>query len=58
MQRAFEKMGRPEDAPFDEPTTIQRQGRSEEVANVVVFLLGPESTFVSGACYSVDGGWA
>lgn len=51
-------MGRPEDAPFDEPTTIQRQGRSEEVANVVVFLLGPESTFVSGACYSVDGGWA
>ncbi|KFH45411.1 Levodione reductase-like protein [Hapsidospora chrysogenum ATCC 11550] len=58
MQKAFEKMGRPVDAPFDEPTTIQRQGKAEEVAAVIVFLLGPESTFVSGACYSVDGGWS
>lgn len=57
MQKAFKKLGLPENPPFNEPTTIQRQGKSEEVAAVIVFLLGPESTFVSGACYSVDGGW-
>lgn len=58
MQAAFRKMGLTEDPPFNEPTTILRQGKAEEVAAVIVFLLGPESTFVSGACYSVDGGWA
>lgn len=58
MQKAWDRLGRPADAPFDEPTAFQRQGKAEEVANVVVFLLGPESTFVSGACYSVDGAWS
>lgn len=57
MQKAWDRAGRPKDAPFDEPTAFQRQGKAEEVANVVAFLLGPESTFVSGACYSVDGAW-
>ncbi len=57
MQRAFEKMGRAPDAPCDEPSAIKRQGSAEEVAKVVVFLLSSESSFVTGACYSVDGGW-
>ena len=57
MQKAWDRLGRPKDAPFDEPSAIQRQGKAEEVANVVAFLLGPESTFVSGSCYSVDGAW-
>lgn len=57
MQKAWDRIGRPADAPFDEPTAIRRQGTAEEVANVVVFLLGPESSFVTGACYSVDGSW-
>jgi NAD(P)-dependent dehydrogenase (short-subunit alcohol dehydrogenase family) len=57
MQQAWDRQGRPVDAPFDEPTAFQRQGTPEEVANVVGFLLGPESTFVSGSVYSVDGGW-
>lgn len=57
MQKAWDRIGRPKDAPFDEPTAMQRQGTAEEVANVFVFLLGPDSTFVSGACYSVDGAW-
>lgn len=57
MQQAWDALGRPADAPFDEPTAFQRQGTAEEVAKVVCFLLGPESTFVSGSCYSVDGAW-
>ncbi|OJJ06607.1 hypothetical protein ASPVEDRAFT_32897 [Aspergillus versicolor CBS 583.65] len=57
MQGHWDRIGRPADAPFDDPIAFQRQGTPEEVANVVLFLLGPESSFVSGSCYSVDGGW-
>ncbi|KAK0390514.1 hypothetical protein NLU13_0018 [Sarocladium strictum] len=57
LQQAWDQVGRPADAPFDEPSAFQRRGTPEEVANVVGFLLGPESTFVSGSVYSVDGGW-
>ncbi|KAI9045466.1 SDR family NAD(P)-dependent oxidoreductase [Aspergillus affinis] len=57
MQASWDRMGRPSDAPFDDPIAFQRQGTAEEVANVVGFLLGPESSFVSGSCYSVDGAW-
>ncbi|KAH7155973.1 short chain dehydrogenase/ reductase [Dactylonectria macrodidyma] len=57
MQRFWDSIDRPSNAPFDEPIAFQRQGTAEEVANVVVFLLGPESSFVSGSCYSVDGAW-
>jgi NAD(P)-dependent dehydrogenase (short-subunit alcohol dehydrogenase family) len=33
-----------------------RQGGPEEIANVVVFLLSEEASFVSGAVYVADGG--
>ncbi|KAH7242421.1 hypothetical protein BKA59DRAFT_398914 [Fusarium tricinctum] len=57
MKKAWDMHNRPEDAKFDEPTAFQRQGTSEECANVIAFLLGPESTFVSGSVYEVDGAW-
>ncbi|EWG47142.1 oxidoreductase [Fusarium verticillioides 7600] len=57
MKKAWDMHNRPEDAAFDEPTAFQRQGTSEECANVIAFLLGPESTFVSGSVYEVDGAW-
>ncbi|EMT66378.1 Short-chain dehydrogenase/reductase aba4 [Fusarium odoratissimum] len=57
MKKAWDMHNRPDDAAFDEPTAFQRQGTSEECANVIAFLLGPESTFVSGSVYEVDGAW-
>ena len=36
---------------------IKRNGTPEEMASLVAFLLGPESTYVSGAVYGADGGW-
>jgi NAD(P)-dependent dehydrogenase (short-subunit alcohol dehydrogenase family) len=57
MQRNWDMAGRPKDAPFNDPTAFQRQGTAEEVGHVLAFLLGPDSKFVSGSVYSVDGGW-
>ncbi|CAM1510280.1 Fc.00g006150.m01.CDS01 [Cosmosporella sp. VM-42] len=57
MQKAWDIHSRPEDAAFDEPTAFQRLGTPEECASVIAFLLGPESTFVSGSVYEVDGAW-
>jgi NAD(P)-dependent dehydrogenase (short-subunit alcohol dehydrogenase family) len=37
-------------------TPISRLAKSEEVATVIGFLLGEESSFVTGSVYTVDGG--
>jgi NAD(P)-dependent dehydrogenase (short-subunit alcohol dehydrogenase family) len=37
---------------------LERKGRPEEIASIVAFLLSDESTFVTGAIWSADGGWA
>jgi len=39
------------------PSAIKRRGKPEEVAALIAYLLGPESTFTSGVAYSIDGGW-
>lgn len=40
---------------FDTP--LPRAGTPEEAANLVTFLLSEASTFITGAVYSIDGGW-
>ncbi len=39
------------------PTAIKRTGTAEEMAGVIAFLLGPESSYVTGSVYGADGGW-
>jgi len=36
---------------------LRRLGQPDEVASVVVFLVSPESSYVTGAEITVDGGW-
>ncbi|TQS31612.1 hypothetical protein Golomagni_08099, partial [Golovinomyces magnicellulatus] len=56
MEQALERLGTTND-PFEAPSAIKRYGTPEEVAAIIGFLLGNESTFVSGSVYAVDGGW-
>jgi NAD(P)-dependent dehydrogenase (short-subunit alcohol dehydrogenase family) len=36
---------------------MQRLGKPEEVASLIEWLLSDGSTYVTGACMGVDGGW-
>lgn len=36
---------------------LRRRGQADDVASVVSFLLGPDSTFITGQAVCVDGGW-
>ncbi len=51
----------PESADFAVQQKAQiplgRFGKPEEVAGLVAFLAGPDSTFINGATINVDGGW-
>jgi NAD(P)-dependent dehydrogenase (short-subunit alcohol dehydrogenase family) len=40
-----------------EAQALKRRGTVEELAAVVSFLAGPESSFVTGQTLNVDGGW-
>jgi len=41
---------------FVENSTVGRFGQPADIADMVAFLVGPESTFVSAGLFSVDGG--
>ena len=36
---------------------IDRMGTPDEVARLIAFLLSDESTYTTGACYTIDGGF-
>lgn len=36
---------------------LGRVGKAEEAASLIAFLLGDESKYITGAAYSIDGGW-
>ena len=36
---------------------IDRKGTPDEVARLIAFLLSDESTYTTGACYAIDGGF-
>ncbi len=36
---------------------LRRNGKPEEVASLISFLLSDESTYITGNCISIDGGW-
>lgn len=44
-------------ATTKEKTPMARAGLPEEVADIIVFLSGPEASFVNGATWTVDGGY-
>lgn len=52
----------PASGPFAESLkalmALPRYGRAEEIAAMVSYLAGPEAGFVTGACLTIDGGFA
>jgi len=43
-------------APQKANTALDRYGRADEVAALVAFVAGPESSYITGANLTVDGG--
>jgi len=38
-------------------TPMKRLGEADEIAEMVVWLSSDRASYVTGACYNVDGGW-
>ena len=52
----------PEEGAFAETLkgflAIKRYAKGDEIAGMVAYLAGPEAAFVTGACLTIDGGFA
>lgn len=59
VDQIYKAMGAGDFPGFGEgdPGALGRKGDPEEVAELVSFLLGPESGFVNGVVVPVEGGW-
>ncbi|MBI4024388.1 MAG: SDR family oxidoreductase [Verrucomicrobia bacterium] len=55
-KRLYRQLTRRQLADIRRRTILQRIADPSEVANVVVFLLSAKASFVTGACWVVDGG--
>jgi NAD(P)-dependent dehydrogenase (short-subunit alcohol dehydrogenase family) len=42
--------------PQKAATALERYGRPDEIAAMVAFVAGPESSYITGANFTVDGG--
>jgi NAD(P)-dependent dehydrogenase (short-subunit alcohol dehydrogenase family) len=40
-----------------DPGALARKGDAEEVAELIVFLLSEQSSFINGTVIPVEGGW-
>lgn len=50
--------GRLDLEPLRRRTPMNRLGTPKEIADLCVFLATPESSFITGQIYAVDGGWS
>lgn len=59
LRRSFGRAAEPEAAQARSVARhpLGRLGRPEEVARAALFLAGPDSSFTTGSCLRVDGGW-
>jgi NAD(P)-dependent dehydrogenase (short-subunit alcohol dehydrogenase family) len=39
-------------------TALGRMAQPVEIADTIIYLLSDRASFITGACVSVDGGWA
>ena len=42
---------------YEKLTPLGRMGKESDVSGLVCFLVGTESSYITGQCISVDGGW-
>lgn len=40
-----------------DPGALARKGDAGEVADLIAFLLSPQSSFINGVVVPIDGGW-